>query len=62
MKHWLKQKQKLKRQKVTNIRKKNKRNVQKKITDAKVVVVVVVAFFGGGGGGRERKKITYTSL
>ena len=45
-KHWLvKQKQKLKRQKVTNIRKKNKRNVQKKITDT-----VKVFFLGGGGG------------
>ena len=33
MKHWLKQK--LKRLKVTGIRKKNRRKVQKKITDAK---------------------------
>ena len=49
MKHWLKQKQKLKRQKVTNIRKKNKRNVQKKITDAK----------GFGGGGEEKNVPTH---
>ena len=33
LQHWLKQK--LKRLKVTGIRKKNRRNVQKKITDAK---------------------------
>ena len=45
-KHWLiKQKQKLKRQKVTSIRKKNKRNVQKKITDT-----------AKGFGGEKRKK------
>ena len=61
MKHWLKQKQKLKRQKVTNIRKKNKRNVQKKITATK-------GFVGGGGGGGgvrgggRRFFFTYTSL
>ena len=59
LKHWLKQK--LKRLKVTGIRKKNRRNVQKKITDAKQ--------FGGeqtkkerekrrrkGGGGEEERK------
>ena len=45
-KHWLiKQTQKLKRQKVTSIRKKNKRNVQKKITDT-----------AKGFGGENRKK------
>ena len=46
-KHWLiKQTQKLKRQKVTSIRKKNKRNVQKKITDTAK----------GFGGKTEKKK------
>ena len=44
MKHWLKQK--LRRQKVTRIRKKNKRNVQKKITDVSK----------GFGGKTEKKK------
>ena len=46
LKHWLKQK--LKRLKVTGIRKKNRRNVQKKITDAKG--------FGGEQTKKERQK------
>ena len=46
LKHWLKQK--LKRLKVTGIRKKNRRNVQKKIADT-------AKGFGGGQTKKERK-------